>query len=73
MREVLTVPNIGGGVLVTGAGALRAGAGPGGAGAQAGVCVRGLPRAGAGRRARELAAVSAGQGTETGKYFNWLL
>ena len=68
------MPNIGGGVFMTGAGALRARAGPGGAGAQAGVCVRGLPgaRPWAGGRARELTTVSAGQGTETGKYFNWL-
>ena len=56
---------------MTGARALRPGARPGGAGAQARVCVRALPRAGQlGALGGELAAVSAGQGTETEKCFN---
>ena len=56
---------------MTGAGALRPGARPGGAGAQARVCVRALPGAGQlGALGGELAAVSAGQGTETEKCFN---
>ena len=58
---------------MTGAGALRPGARPGGPGAQAGVCVRALPVSGQlGALGGELAAVSAGQGTETEKCFNEL-